>query len=374
MSRLFSALELRSIHLRNRVMVSPMCQYSADQGRPTGWHFAHYGRMAMGGAGLVMVEATAISPEGRITHGDLGLWEDGQIESLREIADFIREQGAVPGIQLGHAGRKGASQRPWHGNGPLGPEDAKLRGEVQWETVSAGDMPVGPGYPSPHRLEMSEIARLVEAWKRAAQRALQAGFQVIEIHGAHGYLINQFLSPLVNDRNDAYGGDAQRRLRFALEVTEAVRRAWPADFPLFFRISATDASKAGWTLADSVGLARRLKERGVDMIDCSSGGIGSDFSVIPRGAGFQVGFAETIKREAEIGTVAVGLITEPEHAEDIVANGRADLVAIGREMLVDPNWALRAQQALSENGGFEAWPVQAAWWLNRRKKPAQWKS
>lgn len=368
MCRLFSPLALRGVVLRNRIMVSPMCQYSADNGFAGDWHLVHYGRMAMGGAGMVTLEATAVSPDGRLGYGDLGLWSDDHIPGLSRIAAFLRAEGAVPAIQLGHAGRKACTQRPWHGNGPLGQQDLDDRGEQVWQTVSVTAEPAGAEYRSPKELSLSDIADVIDAWRAATGRALRAGFETLEIHGAHGYLIHSFLSPLSNTRKDAYGGDITGRMRFALEVAEAVRFAWPDHLPLLFRISTVDASAVGWSQQDSIALARALKQRGVDVIDCSSGGIGDDYSIIPRGPGFQVSFAELVKHKADVMTAAVGLITDAAQAEEILAAGKADLIAVGREILFNPNWPLHARLALEPDRRFADWPPQVGWWLARRKQ------
>jgi 2,4-dienoyl-CoA reductase-like NADH-dependent reductase (Old Yellow Enzyme family) len=368
MSTLFSPTRLREIVLRNRVMISPMCQYSADEdGRAGDWHLVHYGRFAQGGAGLVMVEATAIAPQGRLGYGDLGIWNDYHVAGLSRIAGFIEAEGAVPAIQLGHSGRKASTQRPWHGHGPLGPEDWKERGEAAWQAESVTDEPPGTRFMLPVELTLEKVHENLRLWEDAARRAAQAGFKALEIHGAHGYLIHSFLSPISNKRTDAYGGDFAGRTRFGIEVVESVRKAWPEHLPLFFRISALDAAVDGWSLEDTIALARVLKAKGVDLIDCSSGGIGSDPTIIPRGPGFQVPFAEKVRVGAGVKTVAVGLITDAEQAECIVADGRADLVAVGREALFNPNWPLHAMRSLEPDRRFDEWPPSSGWWLNRRK-------
>jgi 2,4-dienoyl-CoA reductase-like NADH-dependent reductase (Old Yellow Enzyme family) len=289
---------------------------------------------------------------------------------LRGIAAMLRDLGAVPGIQLGHAGRKASTQRPWQGHGPLGAEDS-ARGEPPWPVVAPSPLPVAEGWQTPHQLDRDGLAAIVEAWRTATLRALDAGFEVVELHCAHGYLLHQFLSPLSNTRNDGYGGDFAGRCRFPLEVARAVRGAWPDDKPMFVRLSATDWIEGGWTLEDSVVFARDLKALGVDVIDCSSGGmvgVSATAAAVPRHPGFQVPFAETIRREAGIATMAVGLILDGPQAEAILRDGRADLVAIGREALVDPNWPLRARQQLTGDGDFDGWPEQAGWWLGRRAR------
>lgn len=368
--RLLDSFRLRDVTLRNRIMISPMCQYSAGQGgQVTDWHLAHYGRFAMGGAGLVMTEATAVLPEGRLSHGDLGIWSNDHVSGLARIAALLEAQGAVPGIQLGHAGRKASMRRPWHGEGAVDAEDLAERGEAPWQTVSASDEPAAEGLPSPRMIRLDEIPALLNAWKQAARRALDAGFRLLEIHAAHGYLINSFLSPLTNKRTDDYGGDRTNRMRLALEIVQAVRSVWPESLPLFCRISSIDASSAGWSLDDSVQFAIALRAAGVDVIDCSSGGIGGDYSVIPRGPGFQVPFAQQIRQEAGIATVAVGLIVDARQAADIIDQGRADVVAIGREALFNPNWPLHAAMQLQPERRFQDWPSQSGWWLARRKTP-----
>jgi 2,4-dienoyl-CoA reductase-like NADH-dependent reductase (Old Yellow Enzyme family) len=367
---LFAPLTLREVALRNRIVISPMCQYSARDGMANDWHFAHLARFALGGAGLVFVEATAVKREGRITHGDMGLWQDGQIAPLRRIAEFLKSQGAVPAIQLGHAGRKASMQRPWHGNGPLDASD-RARGEEAWPIVAPSPLPMEEGWLMPQALTQGEMADLREDFRRATLRALDAGFEVVEVHGAHGYLLQSFLSPIANRRNDAYGGDRAGRMRFPLEIAETVRAAWPKGRPVFFRVSAVDGVEGGWTLDDTVALALELKARGIDVVDCSSGGIAGSATAarIPRGLGFQVPFAERVRREAGIKTMAVGLILEAQQAEAVLRGGLADLVAIGREALYDPNWPLHAERALRGGGAdFARWPVQAGWWLERRER------
>jgi len=369
---LFTPIALREVKLRNRIAISPMCQYSAKDGVANDWHFAHLARFALGGAGLIFVEATAVRREGRITHGDLGLWEDAQIAPLRRIAEFLKAEGAVPAIQLGHAGRKASMQRPWHGNGPLDAND-RTRGEEVWPIVAPSPLPMDEGWLVPHALDRGEMATLREDFRRATLRAVDAGFEAVEIHGAHGYLLQSFLSPIGNRRNDAYGGDRAGRMRFPLEVVETVRAAWPKERPLFFRVSAVDGLEGGWTLDDTVALAQELKARGIDVVDCSSGGIAGSATAarIPRSPGFQLPFAERVRWEAGIKTMAVGLILEAHQAEAALEAGQADLIAIGREALYDPNWPLHAERALTGEAGmfdFSHWPVQAGWWLERRER------
>ncbi|WP_062352452.1 NADH:flavin oxidoreductase/NADH oxidase [Herbidospora yilanensis] len=322
--------------------MSPMCQYSAavdgpDTGVPHDWHFAHLAARAVGGAGLVMAEATAVSPEGRISPADTGLWNDAQEAAWERIARFVHAQGVIPGIQLAHAGRKASTDRPWLGGGPVGAEHG-------WTPVAPSPIPFSESHPVPDELTTAEIGKLVEAFATAAERALRAGFRVVEIHGAHGYLIHEFLSPHSNHRADAYGGTFENRARFGLEVVDAVRAVWPRELPLFFRVSATDWLPEGepaWTPGQTVMLAAELAARGVDLIDVSSGGNAST-QRIPLGPGYQVPFARQIRAEAGVPVSAVGLITEPEQAERIVATGQADAVFLGRALLRDPYWPVRA--------------------------------
>ncbi|WP_066361736.1 NADH:flavin oxidoreductase/NADH oxidase [Herbidospora mongoliensis] len=347
---LFEPLTLRSLTFPNRVWMSPMCQYSAaaegpDTGAPADWHFAHLAARAVGGAGLVMAEATAVSAEGRISPADTGLWNDRQEEAWERITRFVAAQGVVPGIQLAHAGRKASTGRPWNGGGPLGPDDHG------WTPVGPSPIPFSDAHATPDALTPAEIGKLVEAFATSAERALRAGFRVVEIHGAHGYLIHEFLSPHSNRRTDAYGGTFENRARFGLEVVDAVRAVWPQELPLLFRVSATDWLPEGepaWTPGQTVMLAAELAARGVDLIDVSSGGNAAT-QKIPLGPGYQVPFAQQIRAEAGVPVAAVGLITEPEQAEEIVATGKADAVFLGRALLRDPYWPVRA----SAN-----WPAQ----------------
>jgi 2,4-dienoyl-CoA reductase-like NADH-dependent reductase (Old Yellow Enzyme family) len=364
-ARLFTPLTLRGLTLRNRVVISPMCQYSATDGMANDWHLVHLGRFAIGGAGLVIAEATAVQPRGRITHGDLGLWSDEHIAPLARVAAFLKAHGAAAGIQLGHAGRKASTQRPWFGNGPVGPEDL-ARGDAPWPVVSASATPLAEGWLVPEALDEAGMAALTADFAAAARRADAAGFDVIDLHAAHGYLLHQFLSPIANRRNDAWGGSLEGRMRFPLEVARALREAWPAEKPLFVRISCTDHVEGGLTLADTAIFARELAAIGVDLIDCSSGGVAGSATNQPRGWGFQVPYAAEIRAAAAIPTMAVGLIVDAHQAEAVLADGAADLVAIAREALADPNWALHAEAALQPESGFADWPVQAGWWLERR--------
>lgn len=372
---LFTPLTLRGVTLPNRVVVSPLCMYScAGDGMANDWHFAHLSTFARGKAGLVFCEATAVTPEGRITPQCLGIWNDAQAEALKPITRFIESMGCVPGMQIAHAGRKASHMRPSKGAAPLTDADAAT-GNAPWPTVAPSAEAVTPNAPVPHALTTDEIAGLVQAFADAAKRAHAAGFKVLEIHGAHGYLIQSFLSPLGNHRNDGYGGDIQGRMRFALEVTEAVRAAWPDDLPLFFRISAVDGSDDGWSLDDSVVLARELAARGVDVVDCSAGGIkGAPAFRTPvngggeRPPGFQVPYADRVKHDSGVKTMAVGVIYDPRQAEAILAEDRADLVALGREIMYNPFWPLHAAEALDADPKHEMWPEQYGWAVKRRSQ------
>jgi len=347
-SALFTPLRLRETTLRNRIAVSPMCQYSARDGLATAWHLVHLGSRAIGGAGLVIAEASAVRPEGRITPDDTGLWSDAQAEAWAPIARFVKEQGAVPAIQLAHAGRKASTEAPWHGGGPA------AEGARGWRPVGPSPLPFAEGHPVPRELSADEITAIVGAFRDAARRAEQAGFEVVEIHMAHGYLLHQFLSPLTNRRADEYGGTLENRMRLPLEVARAVREAFPVERPILARISATDWVEGGWDLEQSIALARELREAGVDLVDCSSGGL-VPHAKVPLAPGYQVPFAEAIRERAGVMTGAVGLITEPAQAEALVAEGKADLVLLARQMLRDPYWPLHAAQALGADVG---WPVQ----------------
>lgn len=345
---LFTPFSLRSVTFPNRIGVSPMCQYSSEDGFANDWHLVHLGSRAQGGAGLVMMEASAVTAEGRISIADLGIWKDEHVPGLERIARFVHGQGARVGIQLAHAGRKASMSAPFGGEHLLSAE------EGGWQPVAPSAVAFGPGYATPRALENSEIAGVVRAFAEAARRALAAGFDFVEIHGAHGYLIHEFLSPLANKRTDEYGGSLQNRARFGLEVAEAVRAAWPENLPLLMRISATDWVEGGWTVDESVELARGLKERGVDLVDVSSGGMTPD-AKIAVGPGFQAPFAARIRKEAGVATAAVGMITEPEQANALVAEGSADMVMLARQMLRDPYFAVHAAEALGETA---SWPKQ----------------
>jgi len=347
---LFRPLTLRSVTVRNRIMLSPMCQYSSVEGAANIWHVQHLCARAAGGAGVVCTEATHVEARGRITPHCLGLWNDAQRDALAPIAAFVAAQGAVPAIQLGHAGRKASVTRPWEGSHPLAP------GEGGWETIGPSAQAYNETFPVPRAMNEVDIVAVIEAFRAAARRAREAGFKLVEMHGAHGYLFHQFLSPLSNRRQDRYGGSFENRARLLMETLDAVRAEWPRDLPLGVRLSCTDWVEGGWDVPEAVELARALKARGdVDYIDCSSGG-NDPRQRIPIHPGYQVGFAERIRREAGIATAAVGLIHTPDMAEEIIANGRADFVVLGPTLLADPVWPLRAAKALRAEG--VKWPVQ----------------
>lgn len=356
---LLSPLTIRGVTFRNRIVMSPMCQYCANEGFADDWHLVHLGSRAAGGAALVMVEATAVTKDGRITPGDMGLWSDEHIEPLARIAKFIHSQGAVAGIQLAHAGRKASCDVPWKGGAPL-----KTLGEGGWPTLAPSPLPFNEDGPLPHPLDNAGIDQIVQAFEAAARRALTAGFKVIEIHGAHGYLLHEFLSPLSNRRQDEYGGSLENRMRLLLRVAGSLRGLMPAEFPLFVRISATDWTDGGWDIEQSVALAKRLKGVEVDLVDCSSGGM-VPRADIPVAKGYQVPFARRIRNEARIKTGAVGLITEAKQADEIITAGDADLVFLAREYLREPYWALKAQHEL---GAEPTWPIQYGYAVKRRAK------
>jgi 2,4-dienoyl-CoA reductase-like NADH-dependent reductase (Old Yellow Enzyme family) len=356
---LLSPLTIRGVTLRNRIVMSPMCQYSAEEGLANDWHLVHLGSRAVGGVALVVVEATAVTREGRISPGDVGLWSDAHVEPLARIVRFIRTQGAVAGIQLAHAGRKASCEPPWLGGASL--TTAERGG---WPVVGPSPVPFYDGDPLPVELDEAGIAEVVAAYVAAATRAVVAGFQVVEIHAAHGYLLHEFLSPLINRRTDRYGGSLENRMRLPLQVVELVRRAVPDELPLFVRISATDWAEGGWDLDQSVAFARRAKDLGVDLIDVSSGALVPKVR-IPVAKGYQVPFARRIRQDVAIKTGAVGLITEPQYADELVTGGDADLVFIGRELLREPYWALKAQHAL---GAEPTWPVPYGYAVKRRAK------
>ncbi|RRB07268.1 NADPH dehydrogenase NamA [Larkinella rosea] len=349
MPTLFSPFAIRSVTFKNRIVVSPMCQYSSVDGFANDWHLVHLGSRAVGGAGLVFSEATAVSPEGRISPDDLGIWKDEHIPFLKRITSFLEAHGAVPGIQLAHAGRKASHNRPWDGGKFIAPD-----AERGWQTVAPSPVPFADVEPKPLELTQEGIEKVIADFGTATRRALEAGFKVIELHAAHGYLIHEFLSPISNRRTDQYGGSFENRIRFLLEILGRVQQVWPPENPIFVRISATDWTEGGWTPDDAVALARILKTKDVDLIDCSSGGNVAG-AKIPLSPGYQVPFAEKVRKEAGIPTGAVGLITTPEHANEIVVNGQADLVLLARELLRDPYFPFHAAKKLGEE---TEWPSQ----------------
>jgi len=348
MSILFSPLTIKSITLKNRIVVSPMCQYSCVDGFANDWHLVHLGSRAVGGAALIIQEATAVTANGRISYGDMGIWKDEHIEKLRSIVAFIHQNGAVAGIQLAHAGRKASCDLPWHGGAQI------KSGNNHWQTVAPSAIPFYETDMVPHALSKDEIAVAVNDFKQAAVRALKAGYKVIELHAAHGYLINEFLSPLSNHRTDEYGGSFENRIRFLLDIIAAVQMVWPADLPLFVRISSSDWMEGGWTIADSVQLAMIVKKKGIDLIDASSGGI-SSIAKIPAGPNYQVPFAAAIKKQTGMLAGAVGIITTATQAETILQQQQADLIIMAREFLRDPYFPLHAAKELNED---VEWPVQ----------------
>jgi 2,4-dienoyl-CoA reductase-like NADH-dependent reductase (Old Yellow Enzyme family) len=348
MPSLFDPLIIRGLTLPHRIVVSPMCQYTSVDGFANDWHLVHLGSRAVGGAALVMTEATAVTAEGRISPYDLGIYEDGHVEMLQRIVRFVHAQGSAAGMQLAHAGRKGSTQRPWDGHGAVAPSDGG------WTPVAPSSAPFSEAFPTPRALQTRDIRDIVGAFRDAALRARSAGFDVLELHGAHRYLIHEFLSPLTNTRTDEYGGTFENRIRFCLEVVDAVREVWPEHFPLWLRISATDWIAGGWDVDDSVELARRVREHGIDLIDCSSGGLALS-QQISIGPGYQVPFADRIRREARIATAAVGLITTATQADEVIRQEHADIVLLAREMLRDPYFPLHAAKELGVKLPF---PVQ----------------
>ncbi|HVT90727.1 MAG TPA: NADH:flavin oxidoreductase/NADH oxidase [Tepidisphaeraceae bacterium] len=341
MASLFDSIQIRGVTLRNRIGVSPMCQYSCEDGFATDWHLVHLGSRAVGGAALVIAEATAVEARGRISPADLGIWKDEQIEPLAKAVRFIASQGTVPGIQIAHAGRKASTARPWDGGKPV---DVARGG---WQPIAASPIPFDAGYQIPREMSLIDIAEVKRAFVAAATRAHAAGFQWLEIHSAHGYLLHSFLSPLSNQRTDQYGGSFDNRIRFLIETIRDIRKVWPEDKPFTVRISCTDWADRGWDLQQSIELARRLKAEGVDLIDCSSGGV-VPYAKVQVGPGYQVPFSDAIRNQAHIATAAVGIITEPQQADEIIRSGKADLVLLARQMLRDPYWPIHAAHALDE--------------------------
>jgi len=354
---LMTPLTIRGLELRNRIVLSPMCQYSSIDGMADDWHLVHLGSRAVGGASVIFTEATAVTPQGRIAPGDLGIWDDKHIAPLERITQFIKRMGAIPAIQLAHAGRKGSCQAPWEGGAALSPQQGG------WQVIGPSAIPFSEDSPTPKELDLQGIRQFIKDYCDATKRALQAGFSIIEIHAAHGYLFHEFLSPISNTRQDAYGGSLENRMRLLCEVAEAVRTIIPSDMPLFTRLSATDWVDGGWDADQSVELAKKLGMLGVDLIDVSSGGT-VPRATIPIGAGYQVPLAEKIRSEAHIKTGSVGLITDPLQANEIVTSGKADLIFIGREFLREPYWALKAAQAIGQEA---PWPIPYGYAVKRRK-------
>lgn len=368
MPKLFSPLTLRDLTLRNRIVISPMCQHAADDGRATDWHLVHLGKFALGGAGLVFTESTAVSPHGRIGLADLGLWRDDQIAPLRRVVDFVRAQGVPIGVQLAHAGRKAGSQALWDGGRALTPEQMCLTDGSPWRRLGPSALAAGPEWSVPEALCHDDIQNVIAEFGAAARRAQAAGFDAIELHFGHGYLVASFLSPISNRRTDGYGGDRQGRMRLACEVARHVRQEWPTSKPLFCRISAVDGAEGGWSVDDSAVLAHELSRCGIDVIDVSSGGLTEETRrlTVPRGLGFQVDFARRIKQESGVTTQAVGMIVDGDQAEQILCSGAADLIAIAREALNDPYWPRRARDDLGLPPDYSSWPVRHGIWLARR--------
>ena len=378
MSALFTPLTIRGVTLPNRIVVSPLCMYSAVNGVAQPFHFAHLSTFARGKAGLVFFEATAIAPEGRITPNCLGIWNEEQASAIKPIVEFITSMGVVPGIQLAHAGRKGSTAAPFNGSKPI-PSDH----QNGWQCVGPSPIAVGDGFPAPTELSVEDIKRVVSDFVDAAKRSVDCGFKVIELHGAHGYLMNSFLSPLSNQRSDEYGGDIAGRMRFPLEVARAVRKAVGEEIALFFRISAVDSVEGGWNMDDSVALSNELGKAGIDVVDCSAGGIsgGPSFRVSDEGKplskssartpGFQVPYAERVKKETAVKSMAVGVIIDPHQAEAIISQCQADLVALGREIMYNPFWPLHAAQTLHVDPEFNLWPPQYKWAVDRREQIRQ---
>ena len=369
---LFSPITVRGVTLKNRIVISPMCQYSAREGLANEWHNVHLGQFALGGAGLVFCEAAAVEQRGRITHGDLGIWSAEHAKVLKPIVAFLKAHGAVPGMQIAHAGRKASMQRPWHGNGPLNDSDF-ARGEMTWDIVAPSAEAINEASLVPHELSIEDINTIQQAFADAAGYSDAAGFEVLEIHSAHGYLSNTFLSPLSNHRNDAYGGDRAGRMRFTLETVEKVRAVWPDHKPLFVRISTVDGAEGGWEIEDSVALTAEMQARGVDVVDCSSGGIAGMATATrdPLPLGFRVLFSERIRADNDIATMTHGLIIHAEQAEEILQNGQADLIGLAREVLYNPYWPRHAAYELGADPDFADWPEQYGWWLTRREAHLQ---
>jgi 2,4-dienoyl-CoA reductase-like NADH-dependent reductase (Old Yellow Enzyme family) len=366
---LFTPITIRSVTSKNRIVVSPMCQYNSKDGGPGDWQMIHLGRLAVGGAGIIFGEETGVEARGRKTYKCAGIWDDKHIPMYRRITDFIKEQGAVPAIQIGHAGRKASCHTATEDWRPLTDDDVK-EGWAPWQGLAPSALDQLPRRFTPKAMDADDIKTVLDAWREATRRSMDAGYDILEIHGAHGYLIHQFLSPVSNHRDDAYGGDRAGRMRFALEVAEVVRDAWPRDKPLFFRVSSVDGEGGMWDLDDTVALSKELKDRDIDLVDCSSGGISGDSAMpmIPRIEQFQAGFAEHVRREADIMTIAVGGITEAQQAEDILQSGRADMVALAREFLWNADWAAHAAKTLGAKDPYGQMPHEYAYRLRQREK------
>jgi 2,4-dienoyl-CoA reductase-like NADH-dependent reductase (Old Yellow Enzyme family) len=364
---LFQPLRLRDLELKNRIVISPMCQHAADRGHATSWHLVHLGKFALGGAGLILTESTAVEPRGRIGTADLGLWKDSQVQPLKEVVDFVHANGSLIGVQLAHAGRKSGSQPLWEGGAAL--TDSELASDPEpWQRLGPSAVPAGPGWSTPIVMDSAGIAEIIDSFVAATHRAERAGFDAVELHFGHGYLVASFLSPNSNQRQDAWGGTLQRRMKLALDIAARVRAIWPTGKPLFCRLSAVDGTVDGWSLDDSVVLARELGRTGVDVIDCSSGGLTEETRAlpVPRALGFQVPFSERIRREAGVITQAVGLIVDPMQAEAVLRDGKADLVALGREALFDPYWPHHAAATLGIDPEYKRWPERHGVWLAKR--------
>ena len=366
---LFTPITIRGVTSKNRIVVSPMCQYNSDDGGPGEWQMMHIGRLAVGGAGIIFGEETGVEARGRKTYKCAGIWDDKHIPMYRKLTDFIKEQDAVPAIQLGHAGRKASCHTATEDWRPLEDKDA-ADGMPPWQGLAPSALDQLPRRFIPKAMDQNDIRTVLDAWREATRRSMDAGYDILEIHGAHGYLIHQFLSPVSNHRNDAYGGDRAGRMRFALEVAEVVRDAWPQDKPLFFRVSAVDGEGGIWSLEDTVALSKELKDRDIDLVDCSSGGISGDseMPMVPRIEQFQAGFADRVRREAGIMTIAVGGITQAQQAEDILQSGRADLVALAREFLWNADWAAHAAKELGAVDPYGQMPHEYAYRLRQREK------
>lgn len=366
---LFQPYALRDLILRNRIVVSPMATYSAEEGFVTDWHVQHIGKLAAGGAGLVFVEQSSVNLQGRITHGCLGIWRDEHVAGLRRLTRLIANLGAASAIQIAHSGRKGSSQRPWEGGGPLGEADIAARGEGPWEICAPSAIPFDSGWPAPTAMSIDAIEQVVEDYRAAFNRAREAGFDVCELHCAHGYLMHSFLSPLGNQRTDAFGGGRAGRMKLPLRIAGVMREVWPDHLPCFVRISSVDGLGVGWQIEDSVAFAIELRKLGIDVVDCSSGGfkLPAENNLVARTTGFQLPFSERIRHEAGLPTMGVGLIRTGEQAAIALQDGRADLIALGRELLWNPNWPMQIATEHDEADGWKLMPEQYGWWLRRRK-------